>query len=58
VLAGGLTPANVNDAVCAIRPWGVDVSGGIEEDKGLKSPEMMTEFLRQVTLADTERDHT
>jgi phosphoribosylanthranilate isomerase len=58
VLAGGLTPANVNDAVCAIRPWGVDVSGGIEEDKGLKSPEMMTEFLRQVVLADTERDHT
>lgn len=58
VLAGGLTPANVNEAVCAIRPWGVDVSGGIEEDKGLKSPGKMTEFLRQVTLADTERDHT
>lgn len=52
VLAGGLTPANVNDAVCAIRPQGVDVSGGIEAEKGLKSPDKMTEFMRQVALAD------
>ncbi len=55
VLAGGLTPANVNEAVCAIRPQGVDVSGGIEAEKGLKSPDKMTEFMRQVTLADAGR---
>ncbi|WP_127555494.1 phosphoribosylanthranilate isomerase [Saccharospirillum alexandrii] len=55
VLAGGLTPANVNEAVCAIRPQGVDVSGGIEAGKGLKSPDKMTEFMRQVTLADAGR---
>jgi phosphoribosylanthranilate isomerase len=57
VLAGGLTPANVNDAVCSIRPQGVDVSGGIEAGKGLKSPEKMCEFMRQVTLADAGRNH-
>ncbi|WP_051207317.1 phosphoribosylanthranilate isomerase [Saccharospirillum impatiens] len=57
VLAGGLTPANVNEAVRAIRPQGVDVSGGIEAEKGLKSPDKMTEFMRQVTLADAGRDH-
>lgn len=57
VLAGGLTPANVNEAVCAIRPRGVDVSGGIEAGKGLKSADRMTEFMRQVMLADAgERD--
>ncbi|HET8902961.1 MAG TPA: phosphoribosylanthranilate isomerase [Saccharospirillum sp.] len=55
ILAGGLTPANVNEAVSAIRPQGVDVSGGIEAEKGLKSPDKMTEFLRQVTLADAAR---
>ncbi|MEX1214332.1 phosphoribosylanthranilate isomerase [Saccharospirillum sp.] len=57
VLAGGLTPANVNEAVCTIRPQGVDVSGGIEAEKGLKSPQKMTEFMRQVTLADAGRNH-
>lgn len=56
LLAGGLTPANVFDAVRRVRPWGVDVSGGIEAARGVKSLDKMTEFVRQVALADAERD--
>lgn len=56
LLAGGLTPANVFDAVVQVQPLGVDVSGGIEAAKGEKSPEKMTEFVRQVYLADAQRD--
>lgn len=56
LLAGGLNPANVFDAVRRVRPQGVDVSGGIEAAKGVKSHEKMTEFVRQVALADAERE--
>lgn len=56
ILAGGLTPANVAEAVRQVQPLGVDVSGGIEASKGIKSAEKMTEFVRQVRLADAQRD--
>lgn len=56
VLAGGLSPDNVFDAVTAVSPLGVDVSGGIEAAKGQKSPAKMTEFVRQVRLADAQRE--
>lgn len=56
LLAGGLSPANVYDAVRQVRPLGVDVSGGIEAARGVKSAEKMTEFVRQVKLADAERE--
>lgn len=54
VLAGGLTAANIADAVRIVQPYGVDVSSGVEEAPGVKSPERLRQFvtaLRQLAFA-------
>jgi phosphoribosylanthranilate isomerase len=48
LLAGGLTPANVADAVLAVRPWGVDVASGVESRPGEKDVEMTARFIEAV----------
>jgi phosphoribosylanthranilate isomerase len=52
VLAGGLDPANVIEAVRRVRPAAVDVSSGIEDEPGIKNADRMVAFIRAVRLAD------
>lgn len=54
VLAGGLGPANVAEAVRALRPFAVDVSSGIEAAPGVKDHAVMDEFVAAVRTADLE----
>ncbi|HHT01051.1 MAG TPA: phosphoribosylanthranilate isomerase, partial [Thiomicrospira sp.] len=48
ILAGGLTSKNVKQAIQESSPWAVDVSGGVEASKGVKSPEKIMQFMQQV----------
>lgn len=48
ILAGGLTPENVAAAIARVRPYAVDVSGGVERAKGLKDAARMEHFARAV----------
>ncbi len=58
VLSGGLTPANVGDGILQVRPRGktlaVDVSSGVEVSKGIKSPELISQFVAAVRAADDQ----
>ncbi len=45
ILAGGLTPANVHDAIMQIRPFAVDVSSGVEKAPGIKDESKISEFM-------------
>lgn len=47
VLAGGLAPGNVRQAVEQVRPWAVDVSSGVESAPGIKSEALMHEFIKE-----------
>lgn len=47
ILAGGLTPENVDQAVASVKPYAIDVSGGVEQSPGIKSPELIQQFIER-----------
>lgn len=56
LLAGGLTPENVSDAITLIKPWGVDVSSGVEVTKGIKRHTLIRAFVAAVRVTDRQLD--
>jgi phosphoribosylanthranilate isomerase len=56
ILAGGLTPENVGQAIREVRPFAVDVAGGVEAAPGKKDPAKLRAFFAAVAKADKAAD--
>ncbi|MDX2464567.1 MAG: phosphoribosylanthranilate isomerase [Porticoccus sp.] len=49
ILAGGLNPENVKEAISVVKPYAVDVSGGVEASPGIKSSQLIQQFINRAT---------
>ena len=54
MLAGGINCQNVADAIRSVRPYAIDVSSGIENERGVKDYTLMKQFIQEVRLVDQE----
>ena len=55
ILAGGINPSNVADAISEVKPWAVDVSSGVEASRGVKNGDLIEQFFHEVKRGDAKR---